>query len=167
MYEEVLIRLSGTQVRYLVVGAVALGLRGYPRATVDLDILPELTDENLDRLITVLRDLGYKPVMPVEWADLKDPEKRRTWHDEKHMIAFSAIHHERPENVVDIILFYPEGFDFEACYRRKETVRIRAVDVHLACLEDLLELKKDTGREKDRADIQVIEQMIRARDIND
>lgn len=163
MYEDVLVKLSENGVRFLVVGAVALGLSGYPRATLDLDILPELTEENLEKLISVLKDMGYKPMLPIEWYDLKDPQKRKIWNHEKNMVAFSVIHLQKPQNVVDLVIYYPVNFDFDSCYKRSQTVKIKNADIHLACLEDLLELKKHAGREKDLADIPIIEQMIRSR----
>jgi hypothetical protein len=163
MYEDVLISLSEREVKYLVVGAVALGLSGYPRATLDLDILPELSEENLEKLISALREMGYQPMLPIEWSDLKDPQKRAVWNHEKNMVAFSVIHLQKPRDVVDLVIVYPLDFDFEACYTRSQTVRIKHVEVHLACLEDLLELKRHTGREKDLADVRVIQRMIRSR----
>jgi len=45
MFERELIDLSKSGARYLVVGAVALGLHGYPHATFDLDFLPDFEEE--------------------------------------------------------------------------------------------------------------------------
>jgi hypothetical protein len=58
MYKKELIKLS--HVRYMVIGGVALGLSGYPRATLDLDLLVDFSEENLDKLQVVNR-MGYRP----------------------------------------------------------------------------------------------------------
>ncbi len=76
MYEEEMVALSKSGAKYVVVGAIALILRGYMRATADLDIIPDLHSENLDKIIKILTDLGYKPRLPVDINDIKDPKKR-------------------------------------------------------------------------------------------
>jgi hypothetical protein len=45
-------------VRYVVIGGIAAILHGVPRATFDLDILIEPTDENAQRLLDALQDAG-------------------------------------------------------------------------------------------------------------
>lgn len=44
-------------VRFVVIGGVAVGAHGYPRATADLDVVPDPDPENLDRLIGALESL--------------------------------------------------------------------------------------------------------------
>ncbi|MEI6246659.1 MAG: hypothetical protein WCQ64_16665 [Acidobacteriota bacterium] len=45
-------------VRFLVVGAYALGVHGRPRATGDLDVWIEPTPENASRLVRALQQFG-------------------------------------------------------------------------------------------------------------
>jgi hypothetical protein len=46
--------LDGGEVRFVVIGAVAVGAHGHIRATQDLDIVPEPRHDNLDQLGNVL-----------------------------------------------------------------------------------------------------------------
>jgi hypothetical protein len=46
------------EVRYVVIGGIAVVLYGVPRATFDLDILIEATLENAQRLLDALIDAG-------------------------------------------------------------------------------------------------------------
>lgn len=46
------------EVRYLIVGAYALGAHGRPRATGDLDVWVEATPENAARVLAALADFG-------------------------------------------------------------------------------------------------------------
>ena len=69
--------LADSKAKYLVVGAVAIGLHGHPRATFDLDIMPYLDKENLDKIIKTLTKLGYHSRQPVKLEDPKDPEIRK------------------------------------------------------------------------------------------
>ena len=45
-------------VRFMIVGAYALGVHGRPRATGDLDVWVDPTAENADRVISALEQFG-------------------------------------------------------------------------------------------------------------
>ena len=49
--------LDAADVRFVVIGGFAVGAHGYPRATKDLDIVPDPEPDNLERLAAVLVDL--------------------------------------------------------------------------------------------------------------
>jgi hypothetical protein len=49
--------LSKRDIDFVVIGGVAVGAHGYPRATADLDLVPNPDPENLDRLIAALDSL--------------------------------------------------------------------------------------------------------------
>lgn len=55
--EGLLAALDAASVRFVVIGGFAVGAHGYPRATKDLDIVPDPDPDNLRRLATVLADL--------------------------------------------------------------------------------------------------------------
>jgi hypothetical protein len=46
-------------VKYLVIGGIAAVLYGVPRATFDLDILIEPTEENAQKLLDALVEIGF------------------------------------------------------------------------------------------------------------
>lgn len=49
--------LEEADVRFVVIGGFAVGAHGYPRATKDLDIVPDPDPENLGRLASLLSEL--------------------------------------------------------------------------------------------------------------
>jgi hypothetical protein len=51
--------LSVPDVDYLIVGGYAVGLHGYPRATIALDIWIASTADNADRMVAALRAFGF------------------------------------------------------------------------------------------------------------
>jgi len=61
--------LNQAQVRYLVVGGLAVLAHGYVRATQDIDIVLELNQANAEKAIDALEKLGYRPALPVAAAD--------------------------------------------------------------------------------------------------
>lgn len=57
-FREFLAALQRADVRFLVVGAHALAALGVPRATVDLDVWVDCTEENALRIWRALADFG-------------------------------------------------------------------------------------------------------------
>jgi hypothetical protein len=57
-FEKWLGRLLDEEVKFLVVGGLAVTLNGYVRLTEDVDLLVEATPENLERLIRCLANFG-------------------------------------------------------------------------------------------------------------
>ncbi len=66
--EGLLAALEEADVRFVVIGGFAVGAHGYPRATKDLDIVPDPDPENLTRLATVLSDLNASVLGMEEFA---------------------------------------------------------------------------------------------------
>lgn len=60
---EILLRVAGVleemQIPYLVVGSVASSLQGFSRATADVDIVADLSPENVAPLFAALKDEYY------------------------------------------------------------------------------------------------------------
>jgi hypothetical protein len=55
--EGLLAALDAADVRFVVIGGFAVGAHGFPRATKDLDVVPDPAPDNLKRLASVLADL--------------------------------------------------------------------------------------------------------------
>jgi len=55
--DELLAPLSDGGVEFVLIGGLAVGAHGFPRATKDVDIVPAPDDANLHRLAAVLRKL--------------------------------------------------------------------------------------------------------------
>ena len=58
--ELLLTTLANHNVKFVLIGAVAARLQGFPRATADADITPAGDDENLMRLAAALKDLDAR-----------------------------------------------------------------------------------------------------------
>lgn len=114
--ENVLAALNAAEVRYLVVGGVAVVLHGYLRTTQDLDLVIHLERENLLRALQAFEGLGFQPLVPVAMTDFAESANREKWIQEKNMIVFSLWHPQEPTRKVDI--FVSEPFDFHETYRR-------------------------------------------------
>src|SRR5438105_3894845 len=103
-YEDLLQALEEENIRYLVVGGVAVVLHGFVRATVDLDLLVGLEPKNVDSFLALMKKRGYKPKAPIPMDDFKVPENRQRWKTEKGMVVFSLFHPQRSQELVDIFI---------------------------------------------------------------
>ncbi|HSS48238.1 MAG TPA: DUF6036 family nucleotidyltransferase [Thermoanaerobaculia bacterium] len=155
--EWILTALEGANVRYLVVGGVAVVLHGYLRTTLDLDLVLHLDRENLERALTTFESLGFAPQAPVPLRSFADPRTRETWFHEKNMTVFSLWHAAHPGFAVD--LFVQEPFDFEVVYRRALRVPLAGVEATVISRGDLVEMKRAAGRVQDLEDVTALSEL--------
>jgi hypothetical protein len=155
--EWVLAALEQANVRYLVVGGVAVVLHGYLRTTLDLDLVLQLDRDNLERALKAFGDLGFLPQVPLPLNSFADEQNRDTWFREKNMTVFSLWQPDHPGFAVD--LFVREPFDFDAVYRRALRVPLQGVQVTVVSRNDLLDMKRATGRARDLEDIEALSEL--------
>lgn len=152
--ENVLVALNQADVRYLIVGGVAVVLHGHLRATKDLDLVIQLEPGNLLGALQAFDTLGFQPLVPVKIEDFAKPKNREAWIREKNMMVFSLWHPENPTQKID--LFVEEPFDFEAVYARASTKSLSTTSVPVVSLDDLMEMKRAAGRPQDVADLETL-----------
>ena len=143
-FEKLLVALASSRVDFAVVGGLAVIFNGYPRLTLDADILVADSPENLLRLLECLKGWGEG------WARELKPED------------FAAL-----EGAVRVM----EEFDLDIFTRLNEKPlehfrpRLKFLDTagvripHLGP-EDLIFLKEGSWREKDKFDVQAMREII-------
>jgi tRNA nucleotidyltransferase/poly(A) polymerase len=127
-------------VRYLVIGGIAAVLYGVPRATFDLDIIIEASEENACHLLEALLDVGLGT------ASLTNKEE----------ILSNEITVFKDRVRIDVQTKTP-GLIFEDAWKRKQTMNYHGQEFHVACLEDLVASKKAAGRAIDFEDVRLLE----------
>lgn len=156
-YEQVFRTLEDRGVRYAVAGGVALVLHGVVRFTADLDLIVDLSHDNLLRFLEVMRGLGYCPRKPVAAEELLDPAKRQAWKREKHMQVFSFVDPAQPMSLIDVFLEEPIPYpEIDAAIVR---LTAKGTTIPVVSREHLKRLKRISGRPQDLADIDAIESL--------
>lgn len=152
--ERMLRVLAGRHVSYVLVGATAARLQGFPRLTADADITPARDRENLDRLAAALRDLSarvYTESVPEGLpfsCDAATLSRAKLW----KLVTDGGR--------LDVI-FEPTGTQgFEDLARSAVTFQVFGVDVRAASLEDILRSKQASSRPQDRQDALVLREML-------
>jgi hypothetical protein len=142
-YRDFLSALVAEQARFLVVGAHALAVHGYPRGTVDIDIWVEPSAENADRVWRALAAFGA----PMEDLDIDRQDFTRP-----DIVAQLGL----PPNRIDVLTGV-SGLTFEHAWSRRVEAPVEGVIVPVLGIEDLVANKMASGREKDRADVRGLE----------
>src|SRR5947199_9888095 len=109
--EWILTALEEANVRYLVVGGVAVVIHGYLRTTIDLHLVLHLERENLERALKAFETLGFAPQAPVPLSSFANPQNRAACFREKNMKVFSLWHPAHPIFAVDLYVRVPSYFE--------------------------------------------------------
>lgn len=156
-FENIFKALNHHNVRYVVIGGVAVNLHGFARATGDLDIAVALTDVELNKFVSAVKELGLVPRVPVRLEDLADARKREEWINEKNMLVFSVYNPRDPMNQVDVMIQSP--VDFEILFRDRVTMKGGDFEIPVASISDLIVLKQHAGRQRDKIDIEALKEI--------
>ena len=135
-YKEMLQILLDNEIKFLVVGAYAMGAYGYPRATGDIDIWVLASAENSDKIFKSLKQFGA-PLQQIN-------DKTFT---EQGVIFQIGVAPRR----IDIITRI-DGVDFDKAYENRQEIAIENIKIPVISKEDLIKNKESTGREKDTLD---------------
>lgn len=157
-YLELFQMLESANIRYMLVGGLAMNLYGVPRSTMDVDIVLAMDQGNLRAFLDMAKQMNMQPVAPVSVIDLLNPVVRKSWVKDKNMVAFGLRPADPSAPTVDILIDPP--LDIEAALKRVKLQNIGNCRVFLASLEDLIILKEKTGRAQDRADIEHLKRLI-------
>ena len=158
IYLDLFQTLHEHKVRYLLVGGLAMNLHGVPRMTMDVDIILAMDEENLDRFIACANALALSPVAPVKLSDLKNPAQRQEWFEKKRMLAFGLQNTGgRIPVIVDVLIAPP--INIEHAFTQAVLRNVGDTPISLACINDMIALKTDTGRSQDESDIEHLERL--------
>lgn len=139
-YKEMLSILLDNGVKFLVVGAYAMGAYGYPRATGDVDLWIEASLENSRKVYDSLAAFGA----PV--SELK-PE---TFTEDRMVFQIGVA----PRRID--ILTHIDGVEFAEAYETREIFELEGLHVPFLSKEQVIRNKEATGREKDKLDVQYL-----------
>lgn len=139
-FREFLRLLNAHGVEYIVVGGYAVGVYGYPRATIGLDIWVRSTAENAERILTALREFGFASVVPEPSVFLS----------ERTIVRFGL-----PPFRIELMTSI-SGVTYDVCAARVMSVDLGDVTAPFISLADLRTNKRASGRYKDLNDLEYL-----------
>lgn len=154
-YQRLFEALAKEKVRYLVAGGFAVNFHQVQRATVDLDLILHLETENILTFVKIMNELGFSPRVPVKAEALANAENRKQWIEEKGMRVFSFVHNKNAFEVVDVFVEEPKPFG--ELFERRLNVKAFGNEIAVVGKADLIQMKREAGRDRDLFDISQLE----------
>ena len=155
--ERIVRVLAAHGVRYVLIGALAARLQGFPRVTADADITPSTDPGNLKRLAAALRELDakvYTESVPEGLAfdcSAETLARATLW-----TLVTSA-------GRVDVA-FRPAGTEgYDDVVAAAIRFEVFGAELLVASLDDIIRSKEATDRPQDRQDLVILREM-RARE---
>lgn len=140
-FRDLLCAFSDADVRCLIVGAYAVAAHAEPRATGDLDLWIEPTQDNARRAMTALLAFGA-PLRDLTEHDLMTPG-----------IVFQIGVAPRRIDILTSIT----GIDFSTAWASRVATRYSDIPCFVIGRDALIENKRQLGRAKDLADLELLE----------
>ena len=153
--ERIIRTLSRHKVRFVLIGALAARLHGFPRLTADADITPAGDRTNLERLAKALNDMNakvYTEAVPEGLVfDCSGPTLARA-------MMWNLV---TDAGRIDIA-FKPAGTTgYDDLAKGAEKFEAYGVRFLAASVADIIRSKKAANRPKDREDVAILEAMRR------
>lgn len=136
-FKDILSAFTAEKVKFMVVGGYAMAFHGFVRATGDIDLWIQCSDENANKVWNALQKFGA-PLFDLEIEDLKTPG----------MVFQIGLVPSRIDIITKI-----DGVDFDESWKEHKTVEIEGLNIPVIGKLQLLTNKKSTGRPKDRNDV--------------
>ncbi len=141
-YRDMLQLFNKYGVKYLVVGAYAMGNYGYSRHTLDIDLWIERSVENAKKIQKAFEDF------PIPYEITIDELNK------ENFVLQIGIEPMRIDVLTDI-----DGVNFAEAWNRRTNNSLFGEEIHFISLHDLIQNKKTTGRAKDKYDVLELEKL--------
>lgn len=141
--------LIEAEISFVLVGGLAVNAWGYLRATRDIDLVPDPARDNLERLDAVLQDLGGR--VEVGEGLLEGSTIITFLRTGDRTLVLTEL------GRVDVLQGLPQIPPFSALDRNASAIDLDGLPVKVCSLEDLLGMKRASGRPRDREDLEALE----------
>jgi hypothetical protein len=148
--------LTAHEVEFLVAGGIAVYVHGYPRNTWDVDIIPSPDAANMRRLANALTELGAHAV---------GARREKLALDLSHPERLAAGNYFLNSEAGALDLFNGPRADLHR-YRALEAnaveARVGELTIRVVGKDDLIDMKREAGRDKDLRDIAALTEVERS-----
>jgi predicted nucleotidyltransferase len=146
---QLLEHLVAADIRFVLVGGLAVNAWGYIRATRDVDIVPDPSPANLERLDILLAGIGGRVDVDGRLLDSNAISPFLKTGDRTLVVTDLGW--------VDILQGLPQIPSFAALDAEASDVDLDGLTVRVCSLEHLLEMKRASERPRDRDDLEALE----------
>ncbi len=146
---QLLEQLVAAKIRFVLVGGLAVNAWGYIRATRDVNIVPDPSPDNLERLDALLAGLGGKVDVDGRLLDSNAISPFLRTGDRTLVVTDLGR--------VDVLQGLPQIPSFVELDAKATDVDMDGLPVRVCSLDHLLEMKRASERPRDRDDLEALE----------
>lgn len=140
---ELIRELNNNDVDYIVVGGIALLLHGVVRATEDIDIFIKPTADNIVKTKKALKSVwNDSAIEEISEADL--------------LGDYPALRYGPPDDSISVDILTRLGDAIAFNDLKFEIIEIEGIKAKVATIKTLINMKKDTVRLQDKADVEAL-----------
>lgn len=139
--ERLIQLLKENNVIFVIIGATALPVYGYARATLDIDLFIKPNLNNIKRTMKALREFGY------DLMDLSPEDFLKNKILIRQYIVEADFHP------------FVKGVSFEEIWKNKIKAKFGKTEVYFPSLDDMIKMKKAAGRAIDKEDLKYLEKI--------
>ena len=147
-HDKMLRKLSEYNVRYLLIGGYAVNYYGYHRTTGDMDLWISSDAVNIKKLQDIFLKMGFldRDVAHLSTLDFEQPNVFSIGAEPQRIDFITRV------NIVQ----------FDEAYAQKNRVQIEeGFSIDIVHYRDLVTMKLNTGRLKDKADVEELQKVNR------
>jgi len=152
-FRHILEVLNKHKVEYIVVGGVAAVIHGAPMTTFDLDTLVKVNSANAERLAKALSELD---------AHFREQQNRLS-PTTQDILAGGHLLLMTRAGPLDVLGFIGNNQRYDDLVDASAEIQTSVGTLQLLNLEELIEQKKQMGRPKDRAAVELLEAVLQYR----
>lgn len=145
-FAKLLVRLAEAEIRFVLVGGIAVALNGYLRVTEDVDILVDSSPENIRQLLDCLSEFGEGFASELEIADFEEEE------------GAIRIIEDTEDCVIDIFTIM-SGLRYPDLMEEAVPHEVEGRVINHASRSSLIRLKSGSVREKDQLDVLALKKL--------
>lgn len=151
--EDIFKTLKKHRVKYAVAGGVAVVLHGYIRFTHDVDLIIDFSKANVARFVAAMKELNFRPGVPINPLDLADTKKRRLWQMDKNAKTITFYQPAQSLLQIDVLLIMELS--------RTVTIRKKVGNFFVPVIdyEELIRMKRRANRLTDQIDIEKLKEI--------
>ena len=142
--ESIFTVLDAHQVKYVVIGGIAVQVHGHVRMTNDVDLIPSPTPQNLEHLAAALNELG---------ARVLNPGSEHLEIDAQMLPRATLWQLATRHGDIDVLHDAPGADPFPQLSKRALLITLGDHPIPIASRDDLIKMKRAAGRPVDLADI--------------
>lgn len=155
--DVILATLQRHGVTFVLIGGLAAQLHGSPLTTRDVDITPEDTLENFERLSHALQELNAR-------IRLEDVEENLPFaHDAESLRTVGVWNLQTDFGELDVSLVPSGTQGFSDFVGDSESVEVFGVTIRVAALADIIRSKQAANRPKDQRALPVLREILATR----